>query len=80
MQKAGLAVVDVLHLDDELRLGLQKAVGGTVPSLGPERVEGFLLAVQSLHGVDVAGQLIDQEDGARALARDGVLDGPVALV
>lgn len=80
MQEAGLAVVDVLHLDDELRLGLQQAVGGAVPSLGPQRIEGFLLTVQPLHGMDVTCQLIDQEDGACALTRDGVLDGPVTLV
>lgn len=80
MQEAGLAVVDVLNLDDELRLGLQQAVGGAVPGLSPQRVEGLLLPVQALHGVDVARQLIDQEDGPSALARDGVLDGPVPLV
>lgn len=80
MQEAGLAVIDVLHLDDELRLRLQQAVGGAVASLGPQRVEGFLLTVQALHGMDVACQFIDQEDGACALARDGVLDGPVTLI
>lgn len=80
VQEAGLAVVDVLHLDDELRLRLQQAVGGTVPSLGSQRIEGFLLTVQPLHGMDVTCQLIDQEDGAGALARDGVLDGPVTLI
>lgn len=80
MQEAGLAVVDVLHLDDELRLRLQQAVGGTVPSLSPQRVEGLLFPVQAFHGVDVACQLINQEDGPSALARDGVLDGPITLV
>ena len=80
MQEAGLAVVDVLHLDDELRLGLQQAVGGTVPSLSPQCVEGLLFPVQALHGMDVARQLVDQEDGPSTLTRDGVLDGPVTLV
>lgn len=80
MQEAGLAVVDVLHLDDELRLRLQQAVGGAVPGLSPQRVEGFLLAVQALHGMDVARELINQEDGPSALTGDGVLDGPVTLI
>lgn len=30
--------------------------------------------------MDVTGQLINQEDGPRTLARDGVLDGPIAFV
>ena len=30
--------------------------------------------------MDVARQLVDQEDGPSTLTRDGVLDGPVTLV
>lgn len=30
--------------------------------------------------MDVSGQLINEEDGPSALARDGVLDGSVTLI
>lgn len=80
MEKAWFTVVDVLHFDDELRLGLQQTVGGSIPGLGPERVEGFLFSVQAFRGVDVTCQLVNQEDGPCTFARDGVLDGPVAFV
>lgn len=80
MEKARLTVVDVLHFDDELRLGLQQTVGGSIPGLGPQCVEGLLLPVQALCGMDVTCQLVDQEDGPCTLARDGVLDGAVTFV
>lgn len=80
LQEARLAVVDVLHLDDELRLGLQQLVRLPVPGLRPQRVEGFLLPVQALGGVDVTCDLIDEEDGPCALPGDGVLDGAVSLI
>lgn len=78
--EAGLAVVDVLYLDDKLRFGLQQAVGLAVPGLSPQCVEGLLLPIKALRGVNVARQLINQEDGAGPLSRDGVLDGAVAFV
>lgn len=80
LQEAWLAVVDVLHLDDELRLGLQQLVRLPVPGLRPQRVEGFLLPVQALGGVDVTCDLIDEEDGPCALPGDRVLDGAVSLI
>lgn len=79
-QEPGLAVVDVLHLDDKFRLGLQQLVGLAVPRLSPQRVEGFLLAIEALRGMNVPRQLIDQEDGAGTLPGDGVLDGAVTLI
>lgn len=79
-QEPGLAVVDVLHLDDKFRLGLQQLVGLAVPRLSPQRVEGFPLAIEALRGMNVPRQLIDQEDGAGTLPGDGVLDGAVALI
>lgn len=79
-QEPGFAVVDVLHLDDKFRLGLQQPVGLAVPRLSPQRVEGLPLAIQALRGVNVPRQLIDQEDGAGPLPGDSVLDGAVPLV
>lgn len=80
LQELGLAVVDVLDLDDKLRLGLQGFVTEAAPSLGSEGVVGLLLPVQSLRGVDVSRQLVDDEDRPRPLPGDGVLDGALALV
>ena len=79
-QELGLAVVDVLHLDDELRLGLQGVARQPVQGLSPQGVEGLLLPVQTLRGVDVSRELVDDEDGPGAFAGDGVLDGSLALV
>ena len=55
-------------------------VGESVPGLSSEGVVALLLAVQSLGGVDVACQLVDDEDSARSFPGDGVLDVPLALV
>lgn len=55
LQELGLAVVDVLHLDDKLLLWFQEVVGQTLPRLSPKRVKCLLLPVQSLGGMDVPG-------------------------
>ena len=46
----------------------------SVDDLCREGVLGLLLAVQPLHGVDVACHLVDGEDRARPLACEDVLD------
>lgn len=51
--KSRLVVVDVVDLDDELRLTLQCLVGEAVDSFGVEDVVGLFLSVQPLGGVDV---------------------------
>jgi len=67
-------VVNVLDFDDELGRRLQGLVRVGVDDLGRQSVLGLLLAVQPLHGVNVAREFIDGEDGAGALARKDVLD------
>lgn len=48
-----LVVVDVVDLDDELGLTLQRLVGEAIDGFGVEDVVGLLLPVQPLGGVDV---------------------------
>lgn len=80
LQELGLAVVDVLHLDDELWLRFQGVVGQTVPRLSPKRVKCLLFSVQSLGGVDVSCQLIDDEDGTNPFSGDCVLDVALTFI
>lgn len=53
-----LIVVDVVDLDYELRLALQRLIGEAVDSFGVEDVVGLLLPVQPLGGVDVPRLLV----------------------
>ena len=78
--EAGLVVVNVVDLDDELALALQRLVGEAVHRLGAQDVVGLLLAVQPLRGVDVARLLVDAEQGAGALTRQHVAGAAVAAV
>lgn len=78
--EARLVVVDVVDLDDELRLALQHLVGEAVDGLGVEDVVGLLLPVQPLGGVDVAGLLVYLEQSPRPVPRQHVLDAAVAPV
>lgn len=80
VQKPWLIVVDVLDLYDKLRLGLQRPVRQAVAGLGAEDVLGLHLPVQPLDGVDVPRAVVDGEGGARALARQDVLNGAVAFI
>lgn len=57
--EARLVVVDVVDFDDELGVPLQSLVGEAVHSFSVKDVEGLLLSVQSLCGMDVSGLLID---------------------
>lgn len=75
-----LVVVDVVDLDDELGLALQRLVGEAVDGLGVEDVVGLLLPVQPLGGVDVPRLLVYLEEGPRALPREDVPHAPVASV
>lgn len=75
-----LVVVDVVDLDDELGLALQRLVGEAVDGLGVEDVVGLLLPVQPLGGVDVPGLLVYLEEGPRALPGEDVPHAPVASI
>lgn len=78
--EARLIVVDVVDLDDELGLALQRLVGQPVDGLGVQDVVGLLLAVQPLGGVDVAGLLVDLEQRPGALAGEDVTHAAVSSV
>jgi len=78
--EGGRVVVDVLHFDDELRLGLQRLLRVAVQRLGVQHVVRLALAVQALDGVNVARHLVDDEDGAGSVAAQDVADGAVAFV
>lgn len=80
VREPGLVVVDILDLDDELGLGLQRPVCQPVSGLSSEDVLGLDLAVQPLDGVDVARAVVDGEGGTGAFARQDVLDGAVAFI
>ena len=79
-QEPGLVIVNVLDLDYELWLGLQRPAGEQVHGLGAQCVERLHLSVQALQGVDVPRRLVDGENGAGSLAGEGVLHYAVALV
>lgn len=78
--EARLVVVDVVDLDDELGLALQRLVGETVDGLGVQDVVGLLLAVQPLGGVDVPRLLVDLEEGPRSLPCEDVPHAAVSSV
>lgn len=80
VQKPRLVVVDVLDLDDELGLGLQRPVCQAVTGLGTEDILGFHLPVQPLNGMDVPRAVVNGEGGARALTRQDVLYGAVPFI
>lgn len=63
IQESGLVVVDVLNLDDELRLGLHGLVGEPVQCLGSQCVVRLLLTIQPLGGMNVPSVLINNENG-----------------
>lgn len=67
--KSGLVVVDVVDLNDELRLALQRLVSEAVDGFGVEDVVGLLLPVQPLGGVDVSRLLIYLKEGPCSLPR-----------
>lgn len=78
--EARRVVVDVVDLDDELGLALQRLVGLPVDGFGVEDVEGLLLSVQPLGGVDVPRIFIDLEEGPGPLPGEDVLHAAVASV
>lgn len=53
-----LIVIDVMDLNDELRLAFQRLICEAVDSFSVEDVVGLLLPVQPLGGVDVPGFLV----------------------
>lgn len=75
-----LVVVDVVDLDDELRLALQRLVGDAVDGFGVEDVVGLLLPVQPLGGVDVPGLLVYLEEGPRPLPREDVSHASISPI
>lgn len=64
LSESRLIVVDVMDLDDELRLALQCHIGEAVDGFGMEDIVGFLLSVQPLGGVDVPRLLVYPKEGA----------------
>ena len=73
-------VIDVLHLDDELRLVLHWNVSVAVHGLRPQGVVSLLLAVQTFGGMDIPCVFIDGEDGGCALAGQDILHISIALI
>lgn len=65
----GDIVIDVLHRDDKLRLGLLRFIGPPVDRLGLKDVEGLFLTVELLQGPDIAGILIHFKHVPGALSR-----------
>lgn len=57
-----LIVIDVVDLDDELRLRLYGSPCPSVDSLSSKDVNGFFFPVQSLRGLNVACVFIDNEE------------------
>lgn len=80
IQELGLIIIDVLNLDDELRLWLHGLVGEPVQRLGAERVVGLLLAVQPLGGMNIPRVLINNENGTRPFAWQDVFDGTISFI
>lgn len=80
LQESGFTVVNILNLNDELRLGFQQSVRVSVSGLGTQCIKGLELPVQSLGGMDVPGELIDDEDGSGTLSGNGVFDGAITFV
>lgn len=75
-----LVVVDVMDLDDKLGLALQRHIGDLIDGLGTQHVEGFLLPVQPLGGVDVPRVLINLKQAPRSLPSENVPHTTVASV
>ncbi|TNN55708.1 hypothetical protein EYF80_034073 [Liparis tanakae] len=73
-------VIDVLHLDDELRLGFLGFIGPPVDGLGPEDVEGLFLPVELLQSPDLPGILVDLKRVSGPFTRQDVLDGKLTSV
>lgn len=78
--EARFVVIDVVDLDDELGLALQRLVGLAVDGFGVEDVEGLLLPVQPLGGVDVPRIFINLKEGPGPLPGEDVLDAAVSPV
>lgn len=75
-----LVIVDVMELDDELRLRLQLLARPLVDHCGFEDVKGLLLPIQAAGGVEIPVALIDDEYAACSLTRQNILDQAVAVV
>ncbi len=75
-----LVVVDVVDLDDELGLTLQRLVGEAVDGFGVEDVVGLLLPVQPLGGVDVPWLLVYPEEGSRSLPCEDVPHASISSI
>lgn len=80
VQEFGFIVVDVLDLDDKLRLGLYGLVGEPVQRLGSERVVGLFLTVQPLGGMNIPRVLINNENGTCPFAWQDVFDGTISFI
>ncbi len=63
-----LVIVDVMEFDGELCLGLKLLPCPFVDHCGLKDIKSLLLAIQAASGVQVAVILIDDKDGAGALA------------
>lgn len=80
IQELGFIVVDVLNLDNKLRLGLHRLVAEPVQRLGAERVVGLLLPVQSLGSMNIPRVLINNENGTCPFAWQDVFDGTISFI
>lgn len=78
--EARLVVVDVVDLDDELGLALQRLISEAVDGFGVKDVVGLLLPVQPLGGVDVPRLFVDLKQGARSFSGEDVLHAAISSV